>query len=88
MTLLGQLVKFKYGLYVDNRIVISVCFLNLFIVLWLCRKISLFLKGGGGDEESPEGDSCLRATINQIPLSLQHSCLQSQEVPRGDNRKW
>lgn len=30
----------------DNSIVSMLCFLNLLIVLWLCRRISLFLKGG------------------------------------------
>lgn len=31
---------------VDDSIVSMLCFLNLLIVLWLCKRISLFLKGG------------------------------------------
>lgn len=52
---------------VDNSIVSMLSFLNVLLVLWLCRRIPLFLKGGKKDEESPEGDSCLRATISQVP---------------------
>lgn len=32
---------------VDNSIVSMLCFLNLLIVLWLYKRISLFLKGEG-----------------------------------------
>lgn len=31
---------------VDNSIVSMLSFLNVLLVLWLCRRIPLFLKGG------------------------------------------
>lgn len=48
MTLLGQLVKFKYGLYVDNRIVISVMFPEFVHCTVVMQENILVFKRGGG----------------------------------------